>query len=62
MKHVEHVRPEKEKEKRGLFGRLRSSKSISQSEAPEQPLRRPSFTSAASATSIGEVHTVQRGR
>lgn len=61
-KHAEHhAQPQKEKEKRGLFGRLRSSKSISSSEPPEHPLRRPSFASVASAISIGEGHTAHRG-
>lgn len=59
-KHGEHGR-EKEKEKRGLFGRLRSSKSsFSASESPA--VRRPSFTSAASATSPGEKPAVKRRR
>lgn len=61
-KHADHVRPEKEKEKRGLFGRLRSSRSISSSDAPEYPLRRPSLASVASSSSVGEAHTAQRAR
>lgn len=64
-RYGEHLRLEKEKEKekerRRLFGRLRSSKSSVAAPEP-QSLRRPSFTSAASATSIGESPVVKRKR
>lgn len=55
----DQTRSEKDKEKRGLFGRLRSSKpSFSASEPPAA--RRPSFTSAASSTSQAEKSAVKR--
>lgn len=60
-KHAEQLRSDKEKEKRRLFGRLRSSKSsVSAPEPP--PVRRPSFTSVASSHSIGGSPAVQRKR
>lgn len=59
----EHLRSEKEKEKekRGLFGRLRSKQSSASVPEP-LPLRRPSFTSAATASSTGETPAVKRKR
>lgn len=56
-RHVEHIKQEKEKEKRSLFGfgRLRSSKpAISAPEAQAPAFRRPSIVTEVSASSVAE--------
>lgn len=56
-KHVEHIKQEKEKEreKRSLFSRLRSSKpATSAPEAQAPVLRRPSIVTDVSASSIAD--------
>lgn len=63
-RYGEHLRLEKEKEKRGLFGRLRSSKTNVHT-PDSQTLRRPSIVSVASgvsAISLGDSPAVKRRR